>query len=116
MTFSPKAFLRLNALESPTAIIDIGMAASKTCPTFNPRKAAGPYRDFRIDFVRTEKRLVFLARFQLPECVFGKAYFFLFVIVHDFSIRISMVLVLDTNLKKFFFENFFKKIQSCFYQ
>ena len=40
MTFSPRAFLRLNALESPTAIIDIGMAASKTCPTFNPRNAA----------------------------------------------------------------------------
>ena len=37
MTFSPNAFLRLAAPYTPTAIIAIGMAASNTCPTFNPR-------------------------------------------------------------------------------
>ena len=30
MTFSPKAFLRLKALESPTAMMAMGMAASNT--------------------------------------------------------------------------------------
>ena len=37
MTFSPKAFFRLNALDKPTAMMAIGMAASNTCPTFKPR-------------------------------------------------------------------------------
>ena len=40
ITFSPKAFFRLNPLESPTAMMAIGIAASNTCPTFNPKKAA----------------------------------------------------------------------------
>ena len=40
MTFSPRAFLRLVAPDRPTAIMAIGMAASNTCPTFSPRKAA----------------------------------------------------------------------------
>ena len=40
MTFSPRAFLRPVALDKPTAIIAIGMAASNTCPTFSPRNAA----------------------------------------------------------------------------
>ncbi len=40
ITFSPSEFLRPSALESPTAIIAIGIAASNTCPTFSPRKAA----------------------------------------------------------------------------
>jgi hypothetical protein len=30
MTFSPKAFFRLNPLDNPTAMIAIGMAASNT--------------------------------------------------------------------------------------
>ena len=37
MTFSPSAFERFAAVETPTAIIAIGMAASNTCPTFSPR-------------------------------------------------------------------------------
>ena len=36
-TFSPKAFFRLVRLDKPTAIMAIGMAASKTWPIFNPR-------------------------------------------------------------------------------
>lgn len=40
MTFSPKAPFRLVALDTPTAMMAIGMAASNTCPTFSPRKAA----------------------------------------------------------------------------
>ena len=40
ITFSPKAFLRPSAPESPTAMIAIGMAASNTCPTLSPRYAA----------------------------------------------------------------------------
>ena len=40
MTFSPSALFRLVAVDTPTAMIAIGMAASKTCPTFNPRYAA----------------------------------------------------------------------------
>ena len=37
MMFSPKAPLRLAAPETPTAIMAIGIAASNTCPTFNPK-------------------------------------------------------------------------------
>ena len=37
MTFSPNAFLRLVALLTPTAMMVMGIAASKTCPTFSPR-------------------------------------------------------------------------------
>ena len=37
MTFSPNAFLRLAAPDTPTAMMAMGMAASKTCPTFRPR-------------------------------------------------------------------------------
>ena len=37
MTFSPKALERLAAVLTPTAMMAIGMAASKTCPTFSPR-------------------------------------------------------------------------------
>ena len=37
MTFSPKAFERLAAVDAPTAMMAMGMAASKTCPTFKPR-------------------------------------------------------------------------------
>ena len=37
MTFSPNAPLRLATVETPTAMMAIGMAASKTWPTFRPR-------------------------------------------------------------------------------
>ncbi len=37
ITFSPREFLRYEAEERPTAIIAIGIAASKTCPTLRPR-------------------------------------------------------------------------------
>ena len=37
ITFSPSAFLRLKAPDNPTAIMAMGMAASNTWPTFNPR-------------------------------------------------------------------------------
>ena len=37
ITFSPKAFLRPDTDDKPTAIIAIGIAASKTCPTFSPK-------------------------------------------------------------------------------
>ena len=37
MTFSPKAFLRLKALDSPTAMMAMGMAASNTWPIFRPK-------------------------------------------------------------------------------
>ena len=37
ITFSPNAFLRLAALDTPTAMIAMGMAASNTCPIFSPR-------------------------------------------------------------------------------
>ena len=37
MTFSPREFFLPNALERPTAMMAIGMAASNTCPTFSPR-------------------------------------------------------------------------------
>ena len=40
ITFSPRAFLRPRALERPTAMMAIGIAASNTCPTFRPRYAA----------------------------------------------------------------------------
>ena len=40
ITFSPREFLRPSALESPTAMMAIGMAASKTWPTLSPRYAA----------------------------------------------------------------------------
>lgn len=40
ITFSPNAFLRFAAPDSPTAIMAIGIAASNTCPTLRPRKAA----------------------------------------------------------------------------
>ena len=40
ITFSPSAFLRLSPLDSPTAMIAIGIAASNTCPTLRPRYAA----------------------------------------------------------------------------
>lgn len=46
----------------------------------------GPYSYLRIDFVRIEKRLVLLAGFQFPECVFGKSYFFIFF-AHKIGIR-----------------------------
>ena len=37
MTFSPKAFERLAAVDTPTAMMAMGMAASNTWPTFSPR-------------------------------------------------------------------------------
>ena len=37
ITFSPRAFFRFIALDNPTAMIAIGIAASNTCPTFSPR-------------------------------------------------------------------------------
>ena len=37
ITFSPKAPLRFAALDTPTAMMAIGMAASNTWPTFNPK-------------------------------------------------------------------------------
>ena len=40
ITFCPNAFFFPSAPDTPTAIMAIGMAASNTCPTFNPRKAA----------------------------------------------------------------------------
>jgi hypothetical protein len=40
ITFSESAFLRFVKKEIPTAIIAIGIAASKTCPIFNPKYAA----------------------------------------------------------------------------
>ena len=40
MTFWPRAFFFLITLESPTAMIAIGIAASNTWPTLSPRKAA----------------------------------------------------------------------------
>ena len=40
ITFSPNAFLRFRPLDSPTAMIAIGIAASNTWPTFSPRYAA----------------------------------------------------------------------------
>ena len=40
MTFSPSALLRLAAPDTPTAMMAMGMAASNTCPTFNPKYAA----------------------------------------------------------------------------
>ena len=40
MTFCPSALFFLKTLDRPTAMIAIGMAASNTCPTFRPRKAA----------------------------------------------------------------------------
>src|SRR5574344_162015 len=40
MTFSPRALLRWDAVDTPTAMMAIGMAASNTCPTFSPRYAA----------------------------------------------------------------------------
>ena len=40
MTFSANPSLRFAAVDTPTAIMAIGMAASNTCPTFRPRYAA----------------------------------------------------------------------------
>ena len=37
ITFSPNAFERFAAVDTPTAIIAMGMAASNTCPTFSPK-------------------------------------------------------------------------------
>ena len=37
MTFSPRAFLRLAAADTPTAMMAMGIAASNTWPTFRPR-------------------------------------------------------------------------------
>ena len=37
ITFSPKAFFLFVAAYKPTAIIAIGIAASKTCPILSPR-------------------------------------------------------------------------------
>ena len=37
MTFSPRALLRFAAVDTPTAMMAMGMAASNTCPTFSPR-------------------------------------------------------------------------------
>ena len=37
ITFSPSALLRCVAVDTPTAMMAIGMAASKTCPTFKPK-------------------------------------------------------------------------------
>ena len=37
ITFSPRALLRLAAVDTPTAMMAIGMAASNTCPTLRPR-------------------------------------------------------------------------------
>ena len=40
ITFSPSEFFLLSPLDSPTAMMAIGMAASNTCPTLRPRYAA----------------------------------------------------------------------------
>ena len=40
MTFSPSPCLRRAAVDTPTAMMAIGIAASNTCPTFSPRYAA----------------------------------------------------------------------------
>ena len=37
MTFSPSAFFRFEAVDTPTAMMAMGMAASNTWPTFSPR-------------------------------------------------------------------------------
>ena len=37
MTFSPSGLRRLAAVDTPTAIIAMGMAASNTCPTRSPK-------------------------------------------------------------------------------
>ena len=37
ITFSPRAFLRPSALDRPTAMMAIGIAASNTWPTLSPR-------------------------------------------------------------------------------
>ena len=37
ITFSPNALLRRAAVDTPTAMMAIGMAASNTWPTFSPR-------------------------------------------------------------------------------
>ena len=37
MTFSASPSLRFAAVDTPTAIMAIGIAASNTCPTFSPR-------------------------------------------------------------------------------
>ena len=37
ITFSPSAFERLAAVDTPTAMMAMGMAASNTWPTFSPR-------------------------------------------------------------------------------
>ncbi len=48
MTFCPSASFRLNAVESPTARIAIGMAASNTCPIFRPEYAAAAEKSIAI--------------------------------------------------------------------
>src|SRR5208283_2566759 len=40
ITFCPRAFFFFATVESPTARIAIGIAASKTCPIFKPEYAA----------------------------------------------------------------------------
>ena len=40
MTFCPSMFFLPRMLPMPTAMMAMGMAASNTCPTFRPRKAA----------------------------------------------------------------------------
>ena len=40
MTFCPSMFFLPSTEPMPTAMMAIGMAASKTCPTVSPRKAA----------------------------------------------------------------------------
>ena len=36
ITFCPNAFFFLKAADAPTAMMEMGMAASNTCPIFNP--------------------------------------------------------------------------------
>ena len=48
MTFSPNALERLAAVDTPTAMMAMGMAASNTCPTFSPRYAAAAEKSIAI--------------------------------------------------------------------
>ena len=49
MTFSPKAFLRFLAVDAPTAMMAMGMAASNTWPTFRPKYAAAAENSIAIN-------------------------------------------------------------------
>ena len=48
MTFSPIAFFLFAAVDMPTAIMAIGMAASNTWPTLRPRYAAAAEKSIAI--------------------------------------------------------------------